>query len=362
MRLAHLAFALGLTVTLSSCTSPQPQPEVETPAAKPAAEGPDVAALQAKASGLFKAVNADMTTDKYTITPELVTLGKTLFFETRLSKNHDLSCNSCHGLDTYGVDGKPTSTGHKQQLGGRNAPTVYNAALHVAQFWDGRAADVEEQAKGPVLNPVEMAMPDAEHVMAVLKSIPGYEPMFKAAFPADADPFTYDNVGTAIGAFERTLTTPAPIDRFIAGDKAALSAAQLTGLQTFMDVGCTTCHLGAGVGGGMFQKLGKVKPYETTDMGRFDVTKNDADKMMFKVPSLRNIEKTAPYFHDGSVATLDKAISLMGEHQLGVTLSPEQIAQIQAFLTSLTGDLPTDKITPPTLPESGPNTPPADAS
>ena len=331
---SHLKIVLCIGA-LTACTSPQPQPEVQKPAERPAPAGPDVAGLQAKASGLFKALNADMPTEKYAITPELVQEAlqqKTLLF------------------------------GDHGQTGGRNAPTVYNAAIHVAQFWDGRAATVEEQATGPMMNPVEMAMPDAEHVLTVLKSIPGYEPMFKAAFPAAADPITLENVGTAIGAFERTLTTPAPLDRFIAGDRAALSEPQLTGLQTFLEVGCTTCHLGQGAGGGMFQKLGLVKPYETTDMGRFVVTGNEADKMFFKVPSLRNIEKTAPYFHDGSIATLDQAITLMGAHQLGKTLTPEQVSQIHAFLTSMTGDLPLDKITPPTLPESGPNTPAADPS
>lgn len=362
MRLSLVLLAGVLAGSLSACTSPQEPPKVEKPEVQAPPPGPDAAGLQAKAAGLFKPLNADMTTDKYAITPELVALGKTLYFENRMSKNHDLSCNSCHGLDTYGVDGKQFSTGHKAQLGGRNAPTVYNAAIHVAQFWDGRAADVEEQAKGPVLNPVEMAMPDPDHVITVLKSIPGYEPLFKAAFPGQADPFTYDNVGIAIGAFERTLYTPSAFDKFVAGDQAALTAEQLTGLQTFMDVGCTTCHLGQGVGGGMYQKLGLVKPYETKDMGRFDITKNESDKMFFKVPSLRNIEKTAPYFHDGSVTTLDDAVRLMGEHQLGKTLTPEQVGQIKAFLGSLTGELPTDKIAPPTLPESGPKTPKPDPS
>ncbi len=361
MSLRLAIFAVLLTGALSGCSSPQPPPEVKKPepAAQPAA-GPDAAALQAKAAGLFKALPKEMSSETNPVTPEKVTLGRMLYFETRLSKNHDVSCNSCHDLAKYGVDGKPTSTGHKQQVGGRNSPTVYNAGFHVAQFWDGRAADLEAQAKGPVLNPIEMAMPDEGQVVKVLKSIPGYLPLFQAAFPGEQDPVTYDNMAKAIGAFERTLVTPSPFDRFIEGDTAALNAEQLAGFQTFMDVGCTTCHLGQGVGGGMFQKLGLVKPYDTKDQGRFDLTKNEGDRFFFKVPSLRNIDQTGPYFHDGSVASLDEAIRLMGEHQLGKTLTPEQIGQIKTFLGSLTGPLPTDGIAPPTLPESGPGTPKPD--
>lgn len=355
--------AASLAAFLSACSSPQPPPEVKKP--EPAAEkpaGPDATALQAKAAGLFKALPEEMSSETNPITPEKVTLGRLLYFENRLSKNQDVSCNTCHDLAKYGVDGQPTSKGHKAQLGGRNSPTVYNAGFHVAQFWDGRAADLEEQAKGPVLNPIEMAMPGADHVVKVLKSIPGYEPLFKAAFPGEADPISYDNMAKAIGAFERTLVTPSPFDKFLAGDTAALSTEQLVGLQTFLDAGCATCHLGQGVGGGMFQKLGLVKPYETKDLGRFDLTKNEADKYFFKVPSLRNIDQTGPYFHDGSVASLDEAIRLMADHQLGKTLTPEEIGQIKTFLGSLTGPLPTEKIAAPTLPESGPKTPKPDPS
>ena len=353
--LALLAFGL-----LSGCMSAEPPPEIKRPEPPAPAQGPDVAGLQAKAAGLFKALPAQMDSDSNPITPEKVTLGRMLYFDTRMSKNHDISCNSCHDLTKYGVDGNPTSTGHKGQHGGRNAPTVYNAALHIAQFWDGRAPDVETQARGPVTNPVEMAMPDEAFLVTVLKSIPGYLPLFQAAFPDQTDPITAENFGKAVGAFERTLVTPSPLDRFVGGDTTALSADQLAGLQTFMDVGCTTCHLGQGVGGGMFQKLGLVKPYDTTDLGRYAITKNEADRFFFKVPSLRNIANTGPYFHDGSVTTLDDAISKMGEHQLGKTLTAEQVAQIKSFLGSLTGALPTDGIQAPALPESGPKTPKAD--
>jgi cytochrome c peroxidase len=341
---------------LAACGKPADQ------VVAPPAATIDVAALQAQAAALFQTLPAEMTSDRHPVTEERITLGRMLYYETRLSKNQDISCNTCHDLAKYGVDGQPTSSGHKGQRGGRNSPTVYNAALHLAQFWDGRAADVEEQAKGPVLNPIEMGMPDAGQVVKVLKSIPGYVDAFKAAFPDDADPVTYDNAAAAIGAFERRLVTPAPFDRLITGDAAALTPEQLAGFKTFVETGCATCHNGAAAGGGMYQKLGLVKPYETADTGRAEVTGSEADKLFFKVPSLRNITETGPYFHDGSVATLDQAIRLMAEHQLGRTLSDEQVAGISTFLGSLKGEIPADYITPPALPVSGPQTPKPDPS
>jgi cytochrome c peroxidase len=330
--------------------------------AAPATPAIDAATLQAQAAALFQPLPAEMTSDRHPLTDERIALGRMLYYETRLSKNQDISCNSCHDLAKYGVDGEPTSSGHKGQRGGRNSPTVYNAALHLAQFWDGRAADVEEQAKGPVLNPIEMGMPDASQVVKVLKSIPGYVDAFKAAFPDDADPVTYDNAAAAIGAFERRLVTPAPFDRFVAGDTSALTPGQLAGFKTYVETGCTTCHNGAAVGGSMYQKLGLVKPYETADTGRAEVTGNETDKFFFKVPSLRNITETAPYFHDGGVATLDQAIRLMAEHQLGRTITDEQVAGISTFLGSLKGEIPAAYITPPGLPVSGPETPKPDPS
>lgn len=356
MRPAYPGLALA-TLLLSACGQPAGTPPA-TSAAAPA--GPDAAALQAQATGLFQPLPAEMTSDQHPGSEAKVALGRMLYFDTRLSKNHDLSCNSCHDLQKYGVDGEPTSSGHKGQRGGRNSPTVYNAALHVAQFWDGRAADVEAQAKGPVLNPIEMGMPDAAQVVRVLKSIPGYVEAFAAAFPGTADPVTYDNAAEAIGAFERRLVTPAPFDAFLAGDLAALSAEQLTGLRTFIDSGCTACHNGAAAGGALYQKLGLVKPYATADVGRAQVTGNEADRFFFKVPSLRNIAETGPYFHDGSVATLDEAIRLMADHQLGRTLTDAQVGEIRSFLASLTGTLPAEYIAAPALPPSGPETPAPD--
>jgi cytochrome c peroxidase len=291
-----------------------------------------------------------------------IDLGRFLYYENRLSKNQDVSCNSCHLLDKYGVDGTPTSKGHKGALGGRNAPTVYNAALHTAQFWDGRAADVEAQAKGPVLNPIEMAMLSEDAVVNVLKSIPDYAPKFSAAFPGEADPITYNNMANAIGAFERTLVTPSAYDRWLKGEDAALTAEQRAGLQTFVDTGCTSCHSGPALGGQMYMKLGVVQPYETKDEGRFMVTQNEADRKVFKVPSLRNITETAPYLHDGSIATLPEMVGVMAKVQLGKELPPEQVQSIVAFLGALKADLPAERIAKPELPASGPNTPKADPS
>lgn len=326
-----------------------PAADQQSSAAAPAATQ-DAPALQAQATALFQPLPATIPSEANPVTEAKVSLGRMLYYDARLSKGGDVSCNSCHGLDTYGVDNSPTSSGHQGQKGGRNSPTTYNAALHVAQFWDGRAADVEAQAKGPVLNPVEMAMADAAAVEAVLRAIPGYAAPFAAAFPGEAQPVTFDNMALAIGAFERGLVTPSAFDRFLGGDVTALDASQLAGLKTFIDSGCGGCHNGAAVGGGTFQKLGLVKPFETADIGRAEATKSEADRFFFKVPSLRNIDKTAPYFHDGKVADLDGAVRLMAEHQLGRTLGDAEVAAIRSFLASLTGTIPAEYIAPPQLP------------
>jgi cytochrome c peroxidase len=314
-------------------------------------------AVQQRAKGVFGVLPAEAPSAANPITPEKIELGRQLYFDKRFSISQTLSCNTCHQLSNSGVDNEPTSKGHKGQRGARNSPTVYNAAFHFAQFWDGRAADVEEQAKGPVLNPVEMGMPNAAYVLEVLESIPGYKPLFEKAFPGDPDPIDYDNFGRAIGAFERRLVTPAPFDDFLGGRLDALSDAQVDGLAKFMDIGCPTCHMGATVGGLMFQKLGVVHPYETKDAGRFEATKNEADRGFFKVPSLRNVAKTGPYFHDGGVASLDEAIRRMGWHQLGKELTPADVASIAAFLGSLTGTPDASYIAAPAPVPNGPNTP-----
>jgi cytochrome c peroxidase len=281
----------------------------------------------------------------------LIDLGRMLFFDKRLSKQQDLSCNSCHDLEQYGVDGQVTSIGANGKRGRRNSPTVYHAAGHIRSFWDGRAATVEEQAKTPITNPAEMAMPDGDTVVAVLEKIPGYVTAFHAGFPDWTAPITYDNVGIAIGAFERRLVTPSRWDRYLAGDRAALTSHEVAGLQLFTDLGCITCHTGEFVGGSTFQKVGAMEEWPNqADQGRFEVTHQTTDKMIFKVPSLRNIAKTAPYFHDGSAKTLADAVTMMGRYQMGEPLSADDTASIVAWLGALTGDLPEAYIKPPALP------------
>ncbi|MET0343005.1 MAG: cytochrome c peroxidase [Polyangiales bacterium] len=323
-------------------------------------------ALAVRADALFGALPDAVTSADRPLTEPRIELGRTLYHDPRLSRGQELSCNSCHDLSSYGVDVRPdavargTSFGHDGQFGGRNAPTVYNAALHMTQFWDGRATDVEEQAKGPILNPIEMNMPDPASVMAVVASIPGYRPMFEAAFPGAAQPLSYDNLATAIGAFERVLVTPSRFDAFVSGDLDALTRDERDGLEVFIAQGCASCHAGPGFGGGSYQKLGAAEPFATDDEGRAGVTGDDADAFFFKVPSLRNIARTAPYFHDGSVRSLPEAVRLMARHQRAAHLTDDETARIVTFLHALTGELPRDRIAPPSLPPSGPATPAAD--
>ncbi len=286
-----------------------------------------------------------------------VELGRQLYFEPRLSASGAISCNSCHNLASFGVDNQSTSFGHNFQKGGRNSPTTLNAGLHVAQFWDGRAKDLAAQAKGPILNPVEMAMPNAAAVEARLKSIPGYVSAFAKAYPKAQNPLTYDTMADAIAAFEKTLVTPARFDRFLKGDLASLNLAEQRGLRQFIDKGCVACHNGAAVGGGSYMKFGVVAPYANQkDKGRFDLTKKAEDTFVFKVPSLRNVTRTYPYFHDGGVADLGEAIRTMGATQLGIKLTPAETSDIAAFLHSLEGTLPKEAQQLPTLPAAGPRT------
>lgn len=274
-----------------------------------------------------------------------VDLGRHLFYEKRLSKDNSISCNSCHELNKYGVDGEAFSQGFGGVRVGRNSPTAYNAFMHITQFWDGRAATVEEQAKGPVLAAKEMAMPSSDEVVRRLKGIPEYQALFKAAFPRTADPITYDNVGEAIGTFERYLTTPARFDAYLDGKKDGITAAEKEGLATFVKVGCVSCHSGTLIGGHDYRKLGAVKPWPNQkDQGRYDVTKQNDDKMVFKIQSLRNIAKTGPYFHDSSATKLEDAVRLMARHQLGLELPAADIRKIVTFLNALTGELPLDYI------------------
>jgi len=313
------------------------------------------------ALGMFQPILEVAENPANPLTDAKVDLGRMLYYDTRLSKNRTVSCNSCHDLASFGDDGLATSKGIHDQTGGRSAPTVYNAAIHIAQFWDGRAADVEAQAVGPVLNPIEMGMPDENYVLRVLKSIPGYVEAFAKAFPEEKDPLTYANVGKAIGAFERKLMTPSRFDDFLKGDDKALTDAEKHGLNLFVTTGCTVCHNGMGVGGHLYQKLGLVKEWPTKDLGRYEATKNEADKYFFKVPSLRNITETGPYLHDGSIASLEEMVSKMAEYQLGRTISEEDTKAIVTFLGSLKGRIDENYIKQPELPADGPETPKAES-
>jgi len=351
-----------LSFLLVACNADE-TPTDSAPGVEAAAPMTSAVVFDRSKLGVFGTLPTEITKTDNPITPAKVELGRMLYYEARLSRNHDISCNSCHMLDKFGVDNQPTSPGHKGQRGARNSPTVYNAAGHMAQFWDGRAADVEEQAKGPVLNPVEMAMPDEAYVLKVLASMPEYVEKFATAFPNSDPSLTYDNMGNAIGAFERTLVTTGRWDAFLGGEDGALTEAEKEGLNAFLDTGCTACHSGPYLGGNMYQKVGLVKPWPNQkDLGRFEVTNNDADKMMFKSPGLRNIAMTGPYFHDGSVADLTEAVSMMAEYQLGKELSAETSASIVTFLKALDGELPKDKIAKPELPQSTEETPKADPS
>jgi cytochrome c peroxidase len=293
-------------------------------------------------------------------TPEKIALGKMLYFDPRLSESHNISCGTCHIIGMGGADGRSVSIGHNWQRGGRNAPTVLNAVFNKAQFWDGRAADLKEQAGGPIVNPVEMGM-TKERAIEELKGIPGYVDAFKKAFPGEADPIQYDNIGKAIAVFEATLITPdSPFDRWLKGDDAALTQDQKQGLKIFVDKGCSNCHNGINVGGGMYAPFGVVqKPgweyLPPDDRGRYQVTKTVSDDYVFKVPSLRNVELTAPYFHSGHAWDLKQAVAIMGVSQLGQKLDESEIDKVTAFLKSLTGRQP--EVVFPILPPSVATTP-----
>ena len=322
-------------------------PKQETTKTETPKEGTfDPVALQKMASAIYQPLpNAMPGAEKDT--PAKIALGKELYFETALSINGTQSCNSCHDITNgkMGVDNEPTSPGAKGERGGRNSPTSVNAGFHIAQFWDGRAPDLQAQAKGPILNPIEMGIASETDALNNLRSIKDYPAKFAAVFPEAKDSFTYDNLAEAIAAFERTLISKDRFDDYLKGDLQALSEQEQRGLKTFVETGCISCHSGPTMGGTGYQKLGVYAPYmpngkENTDHGRMEVSKSESDKDMFKVPSLRNIAKTAPYFHDGQVKTLEEAVEVMAKIQLNKNLSPEAIADITAFLQSLSGTLP----------------------
>lgn len=284
-----------------------------------------------------------------------VALGRMLYFDKRLSKNHDISCNSCHPLGQFGMDRQGISRGHLGQTGRRNAPTVYNAAGNGPLFWDGRARSVEQQAMMPLLNPFEMAMTE-ERVLQTIQSIPEYVERLRAIYPNEANPVSLQNVGEVIGAFERQLVTPGRWDDFLAGDRQALTAQEKRGFITFVDLGCPTCHAGPLVGGTHLEPLGQSRPWPNqSDLGANAQT--DRAQPVFKVASLRNVAKTAPYFHDASADTLEAAVRKMAAFQLGTKLEQDQADDLVAWLKTLTGDLPRHTIWQPTLPPSTDQTP-----
>jgi len=293
-------------------------------------------------------------------TPAKLTLGKMLYFDPRLSESHSISCNSCHMIGMGGVDLQETSLGHRWQHGGRNAPTVYNAVLDIAQFWDGRAKDLEQQAGGPLVNPVEMGTTE-QHVVEQLRGIPGYAAYFAKAFPDARDAITFENVRRAIAVFEATLITPgARFDRYLKGDENALDATQKAGLALFINKGCAGCHNGINIGGATYAPFGVVERpgaeiLPPGDKGRFAVTKTASDEYVFRVPSLRNVALTPPYFHSEKSWDLQQAVAIMGSSQLGAQLTDDEVAKITRFLTTLTGNQPS--VVLPTLPPSAADTP-----
>ncbi len=278
-------------------------------------------------------------------TPERIDLGHKLFFEPKLSRSGIISCNTCHVVGAAGVDARVVAMGEGAREGTRNSPTVFNAAFLESQFWDGRAPTLEEQAKGPIQAHVEMDLTPEEAVQRLRET--GYEPLFRAAFPDEADPLTFDNIAKAIAAFERTLTTPgSPFDRYLAGDMNALNEQQKKGLRLFQSAGCIGCHNGVLLGGRSFAAFSHVEG--SPDVGRAAVTGRAEDRHVFRVAPLRNVALTAPYFHDGSAATLHDAVSIMGQVQLRRKFTPEEVDAVVAYLESLTGEFPT--IPHPALP------------
>ncbi|CAL1241411.1 cytochrome-c peroxidase [Candidatus Methylocalor cossyra] len=312
-------------------------------------------ALLEKARQHFQPLPKDMGTEAHPTLPARVALGRKLFFDPRLSLDGTVSCATCHRPGLYGTDALPRSVGVERRPNARNAPTVLNAALHFKAHWGGERADVEEQALKSLTGAASFGNPDAATVIRKLQAL-GYEAEFKQAFPQDPQPVKPEHWGEAIGAYERTLVTPAPFDAYLEGNVQALSPQARSGLKAFLDLGCATCHAGAALGGTSFQKFGVFEEYwkatgsAAIDEGRFKETQHPADKYHFKVPGLRNVAMTPPYFHDGSVATLPQAVRVMAKVQLGKDLGDREVDDLVAFLHSLTGPLPADFAAEPVLP------------
>ena len=319
------------------------------------AQDQDALLLQ-QARTLFKKLPADFADAQHPITPERIGLGKALFFDPRWSVDRNVSCATCHNPALYFTDGLSKSIGVKSKQHPRNAPTVLNMAGHISAHWRGDRKDVEDQAIGAAVGAFSTGHTDHAAWIAQIAAIDGYTAMFQRAFPNEAKPITPANLGLAIGAYERTLITPAPFDAYLDGNISALAPQARAGLRTFINTGCVACHDGVGIGGGLYRKFGLHEDYwkatgsREIDKGRFDVTKSEVDLYVFKVPSLRNVAVTAPYFHDGSVAALADAVRIMARLQLGASLGHAETSDIVAFLESLTGKLPDNFATVPVLP------------
>jgi len=311
--------------------------------------------LMEKAKQFFKPLLQDMATAEFPTLAPRVELGKKLFFDPRLSADGTVACATCHRPALYGTDGLPKSIGVEDRVNARNSPTVLNAALQFKAHCIGDRANVEEQAMKSLLGHASFGNPDNAAVIRKIKALPGYEEAFAQALPNEKEPVQPESWGKAIGAYERTLVTPSLFDASLEGDPKALTPQAQAGLKLFIDVGCVSCHNGVAIGGATFQKFGDVGDYwketgsQAIDEGRYQETQDPADKYVFKVPSLRNVSMTPPYFHDGSVATLPHAVRVMAKVQLSKTLTEGQVHDVVAFLQSLTGSVPKEFATEPVL-------------
>jgi len=314
--------------------------------------------LMNQAKTIFGPLPSSMPSAENPITPAKVKLGHMLFWEPRISIDGTVSCVKCHPIGLYAADGLKKARGNHDKENPRNSPSIFNAADQIAAHWIGNRTGVEDQAKQALIGPPAYGMPSYESVEKILKGIKGYVVLFREAFPNDKDPVSVDNFAKAVGAFERTLMTPAPFDDFMSGNAKALTSQQKRGLKTFISTGCLTCHMSPYLGGKMYQKFGVFQPYEQytksaqVDEGHFTVTKNPADKFFFKVPILRNVAETPPYFQDGSVDKLEDAVVIMAKIQLAKDLTADQVGDITAFLKSLTGTIPKLALTVPVLPSA----------
>ena len=356
-----LVVLLVLAAACEKKTPPTPtgtEPATTSPATATAPpEAPKGRPFDPGQLAVFAALPEKIERPDNLLTDDKVALGKMLWFDARLSKGQDVSCNSCHDVTKSGADEVPLSLGTKKQKNTRNAPTIFNAAGEFAQGWDGRGALLEDFVVPHAGEATVMGL-DEKKLVDTVSSVPAYAAAFKKAFPDEKGAVTAATLSKAIGAYTRKLLTPARWDKFLAGDQAALTDDEKYGLGAFMDANCTTCHAGKYIGAAQFQKLGLAKPWPNlTDVGRFEVTKQEVDRFMFKVPTLRNVTKTAPYLHDGSIATLEELGKLMERHQIGKELTDAQAKSIVTFLGALNGEVPKELAKKPDLPPSGPKTP-----